>query len=257
MRGSTAAPSPFDGGDVPVTPPLSLPHGVTLFDAGAVLFLLLAWQVCGWLIENPPAARPSVTVLMRGYRREWMAQVISRDPRVFDAITMGSLRESTAFFASTTMIAIGGGVALIGNVEWLRDLAGQFDVSRSAVEAWDLKIMLVLALVARAFLSFVWSNRLHGYCAILLAAIPNDPADPRCAQRIRQAGDLNIAASRHFGAGLRTVYFSLGALGWLMGPWWLLATTLVAIWWVMMREFASLSRQVMAEGGLPRELLRR
>lgn len=240
-----------------VTVPFHLPHGVTAFDAAAVLFLLLAWQVCGWLIENPPTARPSVTVLMRGYRREWMAQVVSRDPRVFDTITMGSLRESTAFFASTTMIAIGGGVALIGNVEWLRNLAGQLDVSRSAIEAWDLKILLALALVARAFLSFVWSNRLHGYCAIMLAAIPNDPADPRSDQRVRQAGDLNIAAARHFGAGLRTVYFALGALGWLIGPWWLVATTLVAIWWVMMREFASLSRQVMAEGGLPPDLLRR
>ncbi len=242
-------------------PPLpelpQLPPSVTALDAAAVLFLLLAWQVCGWLIENPPAWRPSVTALMRAYRREWMQQVVSRDPRVFDASIMASLRESTAFFASTTMIALGGGVALIGNVEWLRNLVGQFDVGRGAVEAWDVKIMLALVLVARAFLSFVWSNRLHGYCAIVMAAIPNDRNDSRCALRVRQAAELNIAAARHFGAGLRTVYFSLGALGWLIGAWWLLATTLVAIWWVMMREFASLSRQIMAEGGLPPEALRR
>ena len=238
-------------GDLP-----GLPQGFGIYDAASVLFLLLAWQLSGWLIENPPAGRPSVTALMRGYRREWMAQVTSRDPRVFDAITMGSLRESTAFFASTAMIAIGGGVALIGNVEWLHDLADQFDVSASAVASWDVKILLALTLVARAFLSFVWSNRLHGYCAIMMATIPNDPDDPRCGLRIRQAADLNIAASRHFGAGLRTVYFSLGALGWLIGAWALVATTLVAIWWVIMREFASLSRQVMIEGNLPPDLLR-
>ncbi len=233
-----------------------LPPGLTGFDLLAVAVLLLAWQVCGWLIEHPPARHPSVTVLMRGYRREWIAQVISRDPRVFDAITMGSLRESTAFFASTTMIAIGGGVALIGNVGWLRELAGQFDVSRSAIEAWNIKLLLVVALVARAFLGFVWSNRLHGYCSIMIGAIPNDASDPRCAARIRQAGDLNIAAARHFGAGLRTVYFALGALGWLIGAWWLLATTAITVWWVMMREFASLSRRVMLEDGPPQEALR-
>lgn len=234
----------------------SLPPGLTGFDMVAVLALLLAWQACGWLIENPPRRHPSVTVLMRGYRREWIAQVTSRDPRVFDAITMGSLRESTAFFASTTMIAIGGGVALIGNVGWLRELAGQFDVSRSALEAWNIKLLLVVALVARAFLSFVWSNRLHGYCSIMIAAIPNDTTDPRCAARVRQAGDLNVAAARHFGAGLRTVYFALGALGWLIGAWWLLLTIAVTIWWVMMREFASHSRRVMAEDGPEAEALR-
>lgn len=234
----------------------TLPPGLTAFDVAAVLVLLAAWQVCGWLIENPPARHPSVTVLMRGYRREWIAQVISRDPRVFDAITMGSLRESTAFFASTTMIAIGGGVALIGNVGWLRELAGQLDISRSAVEAWNIKLLLVVALVARAFLGFVWSNRLHGYCAILIAAIPNDASDPRCAARTRQAGDLNIAAARHFGAGLRTVYFALGALGWLIGAWWLLLTTAIAVWWVMMREFASHSRRVMLEDAPAAEALR-
>lgn len=233
-----------------------LPQSVSVLDVAAVLFLLVTWQLCGWLIESPPAWRPSVTALMRGYRREWMGQVVSRDPRVFDASIMASLRESTAFFASTTMIALGGGVALIGNVEWLHNVMGQFDVGSTAIEAWDVKIMLALVLVARAFLSFVWSNRLHGYCAIVMAAIPNDPADPRCALRVRQAAELNIAAARHFGAGLRTVYFSLGALGWLVGTWALLASTLVAIWWVMMREFASLSRRVMAQDGPGAEALR-
>lgn len=234
----------------------SLPPGVNAFDVFAVVFLVLAWQISGWLIENSPRSRPSVTVLMRGYRREWMEQVVRRDPRVFDATIITSLRESTAFFASTTMIAIGGGVALIGNVEWLRDVAGRFDISGSAIDAWDIKILLTLAIVARGFLSFVWSNRLHGYCAIMMAAIPNEPDDQRTGMRVRQAAELNIAASRHFGAGLRSIYFALGGLGWLIGPWWLVLTTGVAIWWVLMREFASMSRQVMLQGELPPEMLR-
>ena len=234
----------------------SLPPGVVAFDVFAVIVLLVAWQLCGWLIENPPRGRASVTVLMRGYRREWMEQVVRRDPRVFDASIMTSLRESTAFFASTTMIAIGGGVALIGNVEWLREVAGQFDLSRSAIDAWDIKILLTLSIVARGFLGFVWSNRLHGYCAIMMAAIPNESDDPRTMIRVRQTAELNIAAARHFEAGLRSIYFALGGLGWLIGPWWLVLTTAVAIWWVMLREFASRSRQVMLLGDLPPEMLR-
>lgn len=233
----------------------SLPPGVTMFDMLAVLLLIVAWQLCGRLIERPPKSRPSVTVLMRGYRREWMEHVVRRDPRVFDAAIMTSLRESTAFFASTTMIAIGGGVALIGNIEWLREVAGQFDINRSAIEAWDAKILLALAIVARGFLGFVWSNRLHGYCAIVMASIPNEEDDPRTVIRVGQAAELNIAAARHFGAGVRSIYFALGSLGWLIGPWWLLLTTAIAVWWVVMREFASLSRQVMLQGDLPPDRL--
>lgn len=236
---------------------MSGPLGLGVLDLAAVAFLLAAWQFAGWVIENPPRARPSVSKLMRGFRREWMEQVVSRDPRVFDASILTSLRESTAFFASTSMIAIGGGVALIGNIEWLQELAEQLEVGRAAVRAWDVKILLALAIIARGFLSFVWSNRLHGYCAIVMAAIPNDPADPRCAPRTRQAAELNIAAARHFGAGLRSVQFSLGALGWLIGPWWLVATTCIALWWVFMREFASMSRRVMAEADFVPETLRR
>ncbi len=52
---------------------------------------------------------------MKEYRRDWMRQFVTRQPRIFDATMIDSLRQGTAFFASACMIAIGGGVALIGN----------------------------------------------------------------------------------------------------------------------------------------------
>lgn len=52
--------------------------------------------------------KPSVSVLMKRYRREWMRQFIERDPRIFDGNILSSLREGTAFFASACMIATGG-----------------------------------------------------------------------------------------------------------------------------------------------------
>ncbi|HRK32541.1 MAG TPA: hypothetical protein PLD59_15870, partial [Tepidisphaeraceae bacterium] len=38
----------------------------------------------GWFTERPPAGRPSVSVLMTRYRREWMRHFVERDPRIFD-----------------------------------------------------------------------------------------------------------------------------------------------------------------------------
>ena len=66
-------------------------------DLLAVGVLFGTWCLLGLLIEHPPKRYPSVTVLTFEYRREWMEQMITRDPRVFDALTMNGLREGTAF----------------------------------------------------------------------------------------------------------------------------------------------------------------
>ena len=44
-----------------------------------------------------------------------MRQLITREPRIFDATLLNALRQGTSFFASTCMIAIGGLLAVIGN----------------------------------------------------------------------------------------------------------------------------------------------
>jgi len=94
-------------------------HGLDWLDALAVAAFLAVWLWLGWRIGHPSAARPSVTVLMSDYRLQWMRVMVTREPRIFDSQIMMSLRQSTAFFASTCLLAIGGLLALIGNVELL------------------------------------------------------------------------------------------------------------------------------------------
>ena len=95
----------------------------TFADVIAVGLLLLVWLVSGYLIERTDASRLSVATLMEHYRREWMRQFITRTPRLFDANVMASLRQGTSFLASACMIAIGGGLALIGNRERVGNVA--------------------------------------------------------------------------------------------------------------------------------------
>ncbi|MDZ4095548.1 MAG: DUF599 domain-containing protein [Paracoccaceae bacterium] len=216
----------------------------TSLDVIAVGFLLLAWSVIGWLIENPPAARPSVSMLMAAYRRDWMHAFVTRQPRIFDANVIDSLRQGTAFFASATMIAIGGGIALIGNSDRLAGVAQDLTLVSDS-RMIEVKVILVLLFVANAFLKFVWEHRLFGYCAILMAAAPNDAEDPLAHHRAAQAAEINITAAKGFNRGLRSVYFALGALGWLLGPWALLISAGLTTIVLARREFASVSREVM------------
>lgn len=212
-------------------------------DWAALAALFVAWIGIGWVIEHPPASRPSVSVVMSEYRREWMRQFVTRQPRIFDATVIDSLRQGTAFFASTSMIAIGGGVALIGNPDQWSGLSQDLPLDAGVPLEW--KAILVTFFLANALLKFVWAHRLFGYCSILMAAVPNDHSDPSCFDRAAQAAEINITAAKSFNRGLRAIYFALGSLGWLLGAWGLLAATAIATGVQIRREFLSESRRVM------------
>lgn len=218
-------------------------------DGAALGLIVLAWLVIGWFIEHPPASRPSVAVLMEEYRREWMKQFPGRDPRVFDSMVLGSLRDGTAFFASACLIALGGGLALIGNTERLLGVAEDFALDAPAI-IWEAKILLILAFLANGLLKFIWSNRLFGYCAVVMASAPNDESDLAFA-RSAKAAEINIHAAKSFNRGLRAVYFALAAMAWLLGAHALIAATVLTVLVLLRREFASHSRGILLQGRAP------
>lgn len=212
-------------------------------DLAMLALLLLAWLLSGWFSEHPPGYRPSVSWLMEEYRRDWMKIFVTRQPRIFDATLIDSLRQGTAFFASACMIAIGGGVAVIGNAAAVQRLADELPIDGTGPDV-AAKMLPVILFLANALLKFVWAHRLFGYCSILMAAVPNDPGDPLAFHRAGQAAEINITAAKSFNRGLRSIYFALAALGWLLGPWGLLLGTALATGILIRREFASHSRQV-------------
>ncbi|MCA8882207.1 MAG: DUF599 domain-containing protein [Rhodobacteraceae bacterium] len=231
---------------VNISLPFALP-ALSWADGAALSFLLLAWFAVGRLIEHPPKRNPSVSVLMQDYRRQWMRNVITREPRVFDSQIISNLRQGTAFFASTAMIALGGGLALIGNVDRLAGLAREFSLGQDSNLLWEIKLIVVLAFVTNAFLKFVWSHRVFGYCAVMLGAMPNEGNSPLAQRRAAQAATLNISAAKAFNRGMRSVYFALGTLAWLLGAVPLMLATCFTIAVLLRREFGSATRKALAD----------
>ena len=208
--------------------------------------LMLAVSIMlGPLIEADNRWRPSVSVLMRDYRREWMQRFVTRQPRLYDATVLDGLRQGITFYASACMISIGGGLALVGNTAPLQGLAQEITLVDASALALRIKILFSLSFAANAFLKFVWAHRLFGYCSIMMAAVPNDPDDPEGLPRAAQAAEVNITAARNYNRGLRSVYFALGSLGWLLGAEALLIATAVTTATLLRREFASQSRAAM------------
>ena len=207
--------------------------------------VLLAWAGIGWRIEHPSSKRPSVSVIMADYRRLWMIEFLRRDNRIFDAQMIGHLRQGTSFFASTSILAIGGVLALVGNVDPLRGVAEEFtDIGSTPEFIWQLKLLLVSFFLVFAFLRFVWAHRLFGYAAVVMGAV-GPLADAREEHKALQAADLNIRASTNFTRGLRSMYFALGTLAWIGGAGALLVATTAVTFVLWRREFNSVPREIL------------
>ncbi|PIE14188.1 MAG: hypothetical protein CSA70_02555 [Rhodobacterales bacterium] len=213
-------------------------------DFSALTVLCLALIGIGWRIEHP-GAQVSVSVLMAQYRREWMQQMLFRDPRIFDAQALSNLRQGTAFFASATMIALGGALALIGNAEQIQGIARDLSLDQTPTAVWEIKLLITALLLANAFLKFVWSNRLFGYCMVVMAAVPLSPTDPVSISRARKAAEINITAARSFNRGLRAIYFAMASLAFMLGPVPLMLAVGITVLILWRREFASQSRSVL------------
>ncbi|WP_299787120.1 DUF599 domain-containing protein [uncultured Marivita sp.] len=220
----------------------------TALDAVGLCLLVVSWIGCTLVVENAPKSYPSTSQIMAGFRRDWMRQFVTRQPRIYDGQIIASLRQGTAFFASASMIAIGGGFALLGNAERLRGVAQDLTLESDPIFLLEVKLLVLLLFAANAFLKFVWSHRLFGYCSVIMSAVPNDPEDPQAMPMALQAAEVNITAARGYNRGLRSVYFGIASSAWLLGAGPLLLATGVTLLVILRREFASQSRQVLLYG---------
>ncbi|MEO9518596.1 MAG: DUF599 domain-containing protein [Paracoccaceae bacterium] len=215
----------------------------------SLALLVLTWLLIGWRIEHSSTKNPSTSRLIADYRRAWMVEMITRDPRIFDAQIVSSLRQGTAFFASTALISLGGTLAVLGNTERLTVVASDLSQIESPVFVWEIKLLVIVLFLTNAFLKFVWANRLFGYTSVVMAAVPNDLSDPSCAHKAYQTGEISVLAAQSFNRGLRSVYFALASAAWLAGPYALIGATVVTLLVIWRREFASRSRKVLLDTG--------
>lgn len=216
------------------------------WDIVALLVFVVSTVGLRLMIENPPGAWPSTSILMARYRRAWMAESPRRANRMMDASLLVSQRSSTAFLASGCLLAIGGLAAVIGQAERLvdvaQDLVADTGIGRQALE---LKLVFLIVLLVDAFLKFIWANRVLGYCCVLLGAIPEDGTNDQIDRAVARAASVNISGGRNFNRGLRGVYYALAAMAWLLGPEAFIAAVLFTNGVILRREFFSATRRAL------------
>lgn len=228
--------------------------GFATLDLIAFIVFLFSWIGYHVAVEGGPHAAHSLNARMSLRRARWIEEAVQRDNRIIDTQVMNGLQNGTAFFASTSLLAIGGALSLLQStdrvVQVFEDLPFATPTTRAA---WEMKVIGLAVIFAYAFFKFAWSYRLFNYCAILLGAIPNARLKEETSTReaVRETIAMNIAAGRHFNRGQRAFFFALAYLGWFLGAWAYLAATLAVLTVMWRRQFASDSSRIFTDDPAP------
>jgi uncharacterized membrane protein len=223
---------------------------LTTFDWIALAVFLACWASYSIAVDRVPALRRrSVIAAMDEHRRRWMRTMTTRDNRIMDTNIIGNLMNSTSFLANTAIFILGGLVALLGSPELGARVFSALPFARVPDAAtWEVKIALLVVIFVRAFFDLTWALRQFNYCSIVMGGISQEQADPHRLAGAEMAAKVANRAARHFNTGLRSYYFGLAALAWILHPLALVVASLLVLHELYRREFRSVVREALQEG---------
>jgi uncharacterized membrane protein len=208
-------------------------------------WFVLAWFASCWVGYTYFAQRksgeiPSLVVSMRIYRREWFMHVLGRDNRIADIAALNALLTGATFFASTSLLILGGLAALLGTTDRVIDVAADLPFARhESGLVWLAKIILLIVVFVNAFFKFTWSIRQYNFCVVLIGAAPQTDRPEEHEDFVDAITSMASLAAENFNHGLRAFYFALAALTWFLHPWLVLAASTLVVYVLYRREFRS------------------
>jgi uncharacterized membrane protein len=216
-------------------------------------WLALAAFFGGWVGYASFARRratvvPSVLASTNRIRHQWMLQATWRDNRVIDGVVVQNLTTSPSFFASTTILIIGGLLAVLSAGEKAGELVRDIPFAvRTTALVFELKLAVLTAIFVYAFFRFTWSIRQYSFGALLVAAAPDagqfaalgDGATVAREAFAHRAGRVVALAAETFNDGLRAYYMAFAAVAWFFSPLAFIGATAGVVWVLYQREFHS------------------
>jgi uncharacterized membrane protein len=230
---------------------LELPRLLPALDWAALVGFFAVWVGYAVFARHRSTVRPSILASSNRWRRRWMLQTTFREVRVLDGIVVQHQSSTASFFASTTILIVGGLVAVLGTTEKASDLVRELPfAARTSLLVFDFKVATLTAIFVYAFFRFTWCIRLYGMGALLVASAPeHDTVIDEAAREAfaDRAGRMMAMAAESFNDGLRAYYFSFAAASWFVSPWAMLAISASVAFVLYRREFRSEVLQVLAE----------
>ena len=228
-----------------MTTPLNLALNVLPWqDWAALALFFFGWVGYAWFADRRAKVTRTLLSSTNYHRRQWMKQVTYRDQRIVDAAIAQNLASSPSFWASTTILVLGGLLAVLGTSDKAAELVKDLPfAARTSMLIFDVKIMVLLAVFVYAFFRFTWSVRVYSFGAIMIGAAPNleqfDSGQADRAEFAQRAGNIMAMAAESFADGLRAYYMSFAVIGWFISPAAFAIGTLAVLGVLYRREFRS------------------
>ncbi len=144
-----------------------------LYDCLALAWLAIVWSLYATYARRVNAIDSSLLQVTNRYRREWLLQTTERDPRMIDSVITQTLSQTPSFFCSTTILVIGGLLAVLGASDKAAELARDIPfVVRTSAIVFDIKLISLLAIFVYAFFRFSWSMRQYTFVALVIGGMP-------------------------------------------------------------------------------------
>lgn len=210
------------------------------------------WAFYAWFARFWGLRHSSLMLLTNRYRLFWMREATSRDPRVLDGIITQSLSNSPSFFASTSILVLGGLLALLGTTDKAAELVRDIPFAQQTpILVFEFKILMLIGIFVYAFFRFTWSMRQYVIAGVVIGSMPS-PDEFASGKFDREhfakrAGELLGLAADTFNDGLRGYYFAFAAIAWFFSPVAFALATLLVTMILYSREFRSEVLRVLRE----------
>ncbi|HEV7258276.1 MAG TPA: DUF599 family protein [Bosea sp. (in: a-proteobacteria)] len=217
--------------------------GLSALDVLALLVFLACWLGLAPFLRWRGKHSKIVAAAMVDHRRAWMGALLRRDIRIGDTAILTVITSTAGLFASTSVIVIGALLGVLFNLNLGR--SAQPPVANwlavPAPTALDIKIVLVLVVAVYAFQSFTWAIRQANFAGVVIgAAPPASGLDDATHERLSMTmGNIITGVAEAYDHGLRSYYFALAAVTWIISPALLLLASLGTVALILRRQAQS------------------
>ena len=212
-----------------------------LADLAALVFFTGCWlfyEPLLRLLSRDGSLNTDMTLV----RAAWMRRMAGRESRFMDGQLLGHALNSASFFASSNLLLIAAAAGvLFGGERSFESLSSLELVQTSSRTLFEVQMAVILVVLARGLLAFIWSIRQMNYCLTIFGATPEgedvDPADIEAFGAA--AGTVLNQSLSAFNEGVRGYYFALAAAAWMFGPIAMTLATVGAVTLLVWRQLGS------------------
>lgn len=223
----------------------------SVLDILAFCFFILMWIGYTTFARKKAKTTDCIARCLHQHRIHWMYELMMRDIRVGEAALLANLERNIAFFASSTLLILAGVLTLFAQIEKLEEVIGSLLFAELPNHfAIQIKLSILALIFVIAFFQFTWSMRQYGFLNVMIGAAPIDleGKNTQLQKYAKQMAIVQDQAAHSYNYGLRSYYFSLAVICWFIHPLPFIIASLLVVFTLYKREFASKAVKAITQG---------